>query len=224
MFVTLFSHFNRSDKCSLLPNTPDTGDEKNLPWKKTLLYTCILTIVLFATTFLLLPDSNADYREFLLVKMKQADTFEEFSNALFCYEITTDSVTTAYTLKSPSTYNIPSLTPTLTSFSYETYLKESTNVTSSANTIIQKQLKHFSKESLSKEEQLTLTCLKDYTDTGIALSQYPFYEYLLGSSSGVQTNLPITLGEYPFRSKEDVETYLSLLETDSILFSKCHCL
>ncbi|MBQ9984275.1 MAG: DUF885 domain-containing protein [Lachnospiraceae bacterium] len=211
MLTTVVSLFNKSKDSYPTSDAPWNSYIKQLPWKRTLCSTFIISVLIFITTFFLLPDNPSNYRETLLTEMKQADTFEEFSKALFCYEVTTDSVTTAYTLKSPSAYDIPTLPPDLTSFSYDTYLTEAENVTSDSSAIIQRQIKILSKTQLEPKEQLALSCLKDYTSTSLSLSQYPFYEYLLGNSSGIQTNLPVTLGEYPLRNQEDVETYLSLL-------------
>jgi uncharacterized protein (DUF885 family) len=53
--------------------------------------------------------------------------------------------------------------------------------------------------------------LEKYFDLSKQLCGYPYYEELLGATTGVQANLPVTLGEYPLRSEEDVQTYLALL-------------
>lgn len=157
------------------------------------------------------PTDNESYHTRLLEQMEQASSFSEFTNALFCYETTSDSITTAYTLKNPAAYNIPALEPDLTSFSYRDYQKQNQ---SSQNVLelISDNLERFSDSELTENEQITYSLLTNNINLSKAVSKYPFYEELLGGSSGIQANLPVTLGEYPLRNEEDVKTYLNLLK------------
>ncbi len=148
----------------------------------------------------------------LLSRMETATSFEEFTNLLFQYEVSTDSVTTAYTLKKPDAKGIPSCTPTLTSFSYKEYLKNAANNSSDKNTKrIRKLLANYDNGKLSKKDRLTYSLLDDSLAISSSLCAYPFYENLIGATTGVQANLPVTLGEYPLRTKEDIDIYLELL-------------
>lgn len=152
------------------------------------------------------------YHAALLEEMEQSKTFKEFTDALFRYEVTSDSITTAYTLKTPEKQNIPTLIPTLTSFSYKDYLADSRQKNDDTTQFVSECLSRFASADLTEEEKLTYTLLQNYIASNSALSEYPFYEHLLGSSSGIQANLPVTLGEYPLRTEADVETYLLLLK------------
>lgn len=152
------------------------------------------------------------YHANLLKTMQETSSFSEFSNALFCYEVTSDSVTTAYNLKNPSTYQIPSLSPTLTSFFYKEYDKEKREKNDTKLLIaLKKKLNSFDPSKLKDEEQLTLSLLKRELSLNQKLSSFAYYDNLLGSTTGVQANLPVTLGEYPLRTEEDINTYLKLL-------------
>ncbi len=186
--------------------------QKHLTLPRVLLALFGLLTPIFLMIVFLVPSDNTRYRTKLLEDMEHAETFKEFTDALFRYEVTSDSITTAYTLESTMDWNIPTLHPTLTTFSYKEYLHES-GESSSEQTIhfLSKCLSRFSKEDLTNEEQLTYSLLKDYMKLNASLAQYPFYEELLGSSSGIQANLPVTLGEYPLRDENDVQTYLELL-------------
>lgn len=197
-------------KKSINETTPILHKNLTIPRILLCLFGVLTPLLLIA--FFLVPNNNTGYRTKLLEHMEDADTFKEFTDALFRYEVTSDSITTAYTLKSLKSRDIPTLQPKLTSFSYTEYLQESSN-SSDDRTIhfISECLSHFSKDDLTKEEQLTYSLLKDYMETNSALSQYSFYEELLGSSSGIQANLPVTLGEYPLRNENDIKTYLELL-------------
>ncbi|MDE5864604.1 MAG: DUF885 domain-containing protein [Lachnospiraceae bacterium] len=145
--------------------------------------------------------------------MEDAQSFEDFTEALFRYETTTDSVTTAYTLKNPAACNIPALEPKLTSFSYDAYSKSSA-VKTNRNTLelMSDCLSRFSNASLDESGLIAYSLLQNNLTLSKALSDYPYYEELLGSSNGVQANLPVTLGEYPLRTESDIKTYLSLLK------------
>ena len=144
--------------------------------------------------------------------MEYARTFSDFTEALFCYEVTADSVTTAYTLKNPAEYDIPSLPATLSSFTYKKYDEDKTEKKNEKLlNLLSKQLSQYDKSSLSEQEQLTYTLLSKHFDLNKELAPYAYYEELLGATTGVQANLPVTLSEYPIRNEQDIKTYLSLL-------------
>lgn len=175
---------------------------------------CILgiAILFILITYFAVPTNSTNYHSRLLETMEHADNFETFSDALFRYEVTSDSITTAYSIKDLDKWDIPALEPRLTSFSYKDYLKESQdNTPAEALLFVENGLSRYDSADLSKDEKLTYALLKDYIQTNSALSEYPFYERLLGSSIGIQANLPVTLGEYPLRTEADVNTYLELL-------------
>ncbi len=169
----------------------------------------ILTLVYFS--FFITPAETTSYRAKLLEDMTNANTFNDFADAFFKYEVTSDSITTAYTVNEPENWNIPVLEPKLTTFSFSEYLSDSQNKNKTTTQLVQDCLSHYSTSDMTSEEQLAHTLLTDYLETSTALDQFPFYESLLGSSSGIPANLPVTLGEYPLQDKSDVDTYLQLL-------------
>ncbi len=189
----------------------------HLPTKKTShrkYFSFFLVIVLSATiigTYFTYPVINESYQTSLLSKMEHAKNFEEFCNSLFCYEITSDTVTTAYTVENPAAYDIPSLIPDLTSFSYKSY-QNSFQSSDYTNNLITRTLNSFDSSSLSDKEQLTYNLLKNTLSLNSKLNNYPYYSELLGSSTGIQASLPITLGEYPLHSKNDIQTYFQLIK------------
>lgn len=189
----------------------------HLPTKKTShrkYFSFFLVIVLSATiigTHFTYPVINESYQTSLLSKMEHAKNFEEFCNSLFCYEITSDTVTTAYTVENPAAYDIPSLIPDLTSFSYKSY-QNSFQSSDYTNNLITRTLNNFDSSSLSDKEQLTYNLLKNTLSLNSKLNNYPYYSELLGSSTGIQASLPITLGEYPLHSKNDIQTYFQLIK------------
>lgn len=78
-------------------------------------------------------------------------------------------------------------------------------------TLLSDTLNHLKATDLTEQEQITCSLLQNYFDLSGELSKYAYYEELLGATSGVQANLPVTLGEYPLYTEENVKTYLSLL-------------
>lgn len=172
----------------------------------------LITGSIIISCHIITPTDNANYHTGLLEKIEYARTFSDFTNALFCYEATTDSITTAYTLKNPADYDIPVLPAKLTSFTYHQYNKDKIEKKNEKLlTLLSDQLSQYDKSSLSKDEQLTYTLLSRHFDLNKQLASYAYYEELLGATTGVQANLPVTLGEYPIRNEQDIKTYLSLL-------------
>lgn len=168
-----------------------------------------LTLIIIGTHFVA-PTTNTSYRLSQLEKMEETNSFQEFTNALFCYEVTSDSVTTSYTLNNPSQYQIPCLSPTLTSFSINNYGRE-THTKNNLYTILENALSKYNPETLTPSQQITYGLLSQTIQRNKALSKYPYYEELLGNSTGVQANLSVTLGEYPLDNEEDIKIYLNLL-------------
>lgn len=217
LFLDNLSNFMHKRNCSSCePNDSVTKPTVSLckhtltPWHLLIFIPIILLI--YFLFFPLRPTQSYSYQTRLLEKMENATDFDSFCNALFQYEVTADSITTAYTLKNPEDKNIPTLEPKLTSFSYKEYLKASKEEEpDQAIVFILDCLSNYSEEDLTEEQQQTYSLLTDYLSKSLSLAQYPFYESLLGSTSGVQANLPVTLGEYPLHNQTDVETYLQLL-------------
>ena len=158
------------------------------------------------------PTERDSYHTSLLEEMEQASSFSEFTDALFRYEVTSDSITTAYTLKDPSSYGIPKLPSTLTTFTFSGYEKQKKEQSDEKTlSFLSHQLERFDCNTLDKQEQITYSLLQKQFDLNKQLCAYAYYEDLLGSSSGVQAKLPVTLGEYPLHNEENIRTYLSLL-------------
>lgn len=173
----------------------------------------IAAVLLFPKLHFISPTDSAGYHANLLEKMQSAKTFNDFTNALFCYEASSDSISTAYLLKKPSDYDIPALEPRLTSFSYKKYSQASTKQTNQKTLdLISDCLNNFSDPTLDEADQLTYDLLQNHLELSKSLADYSFYEELLGGSTGVQANLPVTLGEYPLRNEDDIQCYLNLLK------------
>ncbi len=69
----------------------------------------------------------------------------------------------------------------------------------------------FDYEKLSARRQLTYDIFLDYLETELDAAELLLYDEPLGPTLGVQAQLPILLAEYAFRTKGDIEDYLTLL-------------
>lgn len=188
---------------------------KSLALHKRLLILTALTILcaIFLTIlYELRPVDRSSYRNKIYREMLHTVSVSDFSNQLFRYEITQDSITTAYHLRQPERYRIPSLPATLSSFDAKEYEQ---TAASKHNNSIQNLLKHLQQlphDSLSGSDSLCYNLMEQYLSLSSSLRQYPYYESLLGASTGVQVNLPVTLCEYPLTDASSVDTYLQILK------------
>lgn len=130
--------------------------------------------------------------------------FEEFTNAIFVEEITTDTISLRYTLSRPENYGIADYPITLGS------VKDAVSPDKDADDLYA-QLLTYDPGTLSEEERLTYLSLKHYLDLSLQDDFTPYLSELLGPTTGYQAQLPIVLAEYHFESKTDVENYLTLL-------------
>ena len=137
----------------------------------------------------------------------QNRAFEKFTNQMFCQETASNTISLHYTLKNPEQFGIEQGVVTLGTFPVEpeTLLASVENLNQALET--------FSYKKLSADNQLTYDVLDYYLEIAEEDAKYLLYEEPLGIVSGVQTQLPVVLSEYQFYEKDDVDTYLKLLET-----------
>ena len=172
----------------------------------------ILCAIFLTILYELRPVDRSSYRNKIYREMLHTVSVSDFSDQLFRYEITQDSITTAYHLRQPERYRIPSLPATLSSFDAKEYEQ---TAASKHNNSIQNLLKHLQQlphDSLSGSDSLCYNLMEQYLSLSSSLRQYPYYESLLGASTGVQVNLPVTLCEYPLTDASSVDTYLQILK------------
>lgn len=130
--------------------------------------------------------------------------FEAFLSSFFSWELSGNSLTLHYTLKDPSAYGLEDVTIS------GSFSSDSTgHVFSLENTI--KRVSSFDRSRLSSENQLTYDVLLDYLNTSLKGAPYLLYNEPLTPLTGIQSQLPILLSEYPFYDRQDVDSYLALL-------------
>lgn len=172
----------------------------------------ILCAIFLTVLYELRPIDRNSYRNKLYREMMHTVSVSDFSDQLFRYEITQDSITTAYHLRQPERYRIPSLPATLSSFDAKEYEQAAASKGNNSIQNLLKQLQQLPHDSLSDSESLCYDLMEQYLSLSGSLQQYPYYESLLGASTGVQVNLPVTLCEYPLTDASSVDTYLQILQ------------
>lgn len=132
--------------------------------------------------------------------------FRTFTRSLFQTEVSANTISLHYTLRSPSDYGIADIPATYGSLSSDPVAAKASvrNVLSS--------LQEFDPDTLSSENALTFKILDTYLKNAFTGTDYLLYQEPLGPVSGIHTQLPVLLSEYNFYDTQDVETYLALLK------------
>lgn len=132
--------------------------------------------------------------------------FRTFTRSLFQTEVSANTISLHYTLRSPSDYGIADIPATYGNLSSDPIAAKASvrNVLSS--------LQEFDSDTLSSENALTFKILDTYLKNASTGTDYLLYQEPLGPVSGIHTQLPVLLSEYSFYDTQDVETYLALLK------------
>ena len=144
---------------------------------------------------------------FSLVLTHTSRSFHDFTDDLFCSELSENTLSMHYTVANPEDFGIKNVEAKLPV--YETGNNEK------QQQLLEEYLsflQHTDAKRLNKNDKYTYELLLSYFENEYSAKDYFYYDEPLGASSGMQTQLPILLAEYTFRSKQDVEDYLKLLE------------
>ena len=139
--------------------------------------------------------------------------FRQFTKQLFCQELSSNTISLHYTLKNPKEYDIRENEVT-----FGTFPTDNKNLLASVENL-EEVLKTFDYNKLSVENSLTYDVLKCYLNMTERGADYILYDEPMGLVSGVQTQLPVILSEYPFYEQSDVDTYLQLMKTTPEYFA-----
>lgn len=153
----------------------------------------LLMLLLFTSLFLLRHDENQSF------KKQTASIFQE--------EMTSNTLNMHYTLAHPENYGISEYEAILPCYS-----AEQNQGAESALTDRLQELSALDSSSLSETNRHTYTLLLRYLQNSLEGCAYTYYDEPLSPSSGMQSQLPILLAEYTFRTRQDVEDYLALLD------------
>lgn len=135
------------------------------------------------------------------------ECFQDYTAALFAAEVASDAVTFHYTLKDPEAFGI--------SAEAEGFGEISTDPSQlrAAAENMRKALENFEYEELDIRNRITYDVLDYSRKNAEESADYLLYDEPLGLVSGIHTQLPVILSEYQFYDREDVESYLRLMES-----------
>ena len=135
------------------------------------------------------------------------EAFKAFTSELFLSNVSSNTLTLHYTLADPEAAGIAGAPVSFGDYSADARKRSAAALENALET-----LSSFPKEELSSSSRLTCDILLVQLQNELALCRYPYYEEILSPLLGTQAQLPILLAEYSFASREDIETYLALLE------------
>ncbi len=133
-------------------------------------------------------------------------SFDRFTMEIFRHELSASTINLHYTLTDPEAFGIREGDPTFGVLNQESvrleldYLKK-----------CRSKLSSYLKWGLNDEDRLTARILDWWLEGQLLSETYYYYQEPISPTLGVQAQLPVLLAEYPFRSEEDVRTYLTLL-------------
>ena len=146
---------------------------------------------------------------------KQESDFKAYLSQLFQTQVTSNTLNLHYTLADPSSAEISNYPVT---FGEISSTKETEQLASLEN--MQKELHTYDPSSMSVPSQLAYDVLDDSIARSLELAPFRYYEELLSSTGGVQSEYPILLAEYTFHSVKDIEDYLELLSQYDTFFDQ----
>ena len=164
-----------------------------------------MVILLLAFTFLTL---------FLFSYQKDEKRFTNITSRLFTEEMISNTLNMHYTIAFPSDFGICEYDPVLPGYCADASRQGQISL---ENTLAS--LKSLNRNKLEASDAWLHRLLVRYLENSLTLSSFSYYNEPLSPSSGMQSQLPILLAEYTFRSKRDVEDYLSLLEQTDQYFA-----
>lgn len=137
--------------------------------------------------------------------------FHRITETFFVKSLENDALNLHFTLAWPEKSGI-----TPKSASLPVYSRQSAAQSAKSTQEFLQELSYIDPARLDDEARYTYDLLLSYLEQESAGQDFPYYEEPLSPSSGMQSELPLLMAEYTLRNREDVETYLSLLDsTDS---------
>lgn len=149
-----------------------------------------------------LPDPTGDEA------VAEQERFHNYLWETFQDEVVGDTLTLHYTVANPQNYNleVPEVTYGDTDLSEEAMEEDKQDTLDEIET-----LKEFDYDLLTSEQKYTYDVLMGYLETDLESYDCMYLYEPFAHTSGLQSNIPITLSEYKFYTEQDVQDYLSLL-------------
>lgn len=143
------------------------------------------------------------------------NSFDTFTDSVFCDTVTANTINLHYTLAYPEKYGIKNAKTTLGDYGYDYFLKECDNIE-----LTLKKLKEFPYEQLTESQQLTYDILLNALAAEAEAKDYILFSEAFSPLTGYHSQLPILMANYTFRNDRDIENYLLLLAEFDEYFAK----
>lgn len=141
--------------------------------------------------------------------LEEQEEFSEYLQETFDENVVSDTLTLHYTLAHPEDYGI---TPPEVTYG-DTDISEEATAEDRAETEDEiAKLEEFDYELLTADQKFTYDVLYEYLQTNLLSYENPYLYEPFAYTSGLHSNLPVTLAEYTFYDRDDVDDYLKLLE------------
>lgn len=141
--------------------------------------------------------------------LEEQDEFAGYLQEIFDENVVSDTLTLHYTLAHPENYGI---TPPEVTYG-ETDISEEANEEDKKETEEElARLTAFDYELLTADQRFTYDILSEHLQTNLLSYENPYLYEPFAYTSGLHSNLPVTLAEYTFYDQGDVDDYLKLLE------------
>lgn len=144
---------------------------------------------------------------FLFGYRRDEKQFQRIASQLFEEEMKSSTLNMHYHLAQPDQFGIYDYEAVLPVYSAEERLA---GQASTENMLAS--LERLDESKLSEQDAYTYKLLQRSLQNSLRMSYCTYYNEPLAPSSGMQSQFPILLAEYTFRTKRDVEDYLSLLD------------
>lgn len=147
-------------------------------------------------------------------ELSESEKFDEFSKNMFLGEIVDNTIDLHYTIAYPENYGIEDYEVELGSY-------EASDAEDAKKELeeLQKTLQKFSRDDLTKEQQIAYDIMDDYVELELDSEDLYYYGEVFSPLTGFHTQLPVLLAEYTFRCERDVTDYLTLLSQIDDTFS-----
>ncbi|MCD7956888.1 MAG: DUF885 domain-containing protein [Lachnospiraceae bacterium] len=138
--------------------------------------------------------------------LSEEQKFVAFTEEVFRNELSGNTLNLHYLVADPAAYGLEDCEASIGSASTESLEEAYAQLENYRAALLV-----FDYEELSDQRKLTYDVFLDYLDTELESSALLLYDEPLGPTLGVQAQLPVLLAEYAFRTKGDIEDYLTLL-------------
>ena len=131
------------------------------------------------------------------------EKFQRYTISFFKENASANEITMHYLLENPEKYGLKKSKSLYGKMKKEDVLNEKNKISDEI-----KKLKKFRKKELTRKQQNTYEVLMDYLSRQEKLAMYPYYERVLGKSSGQQVQILLTLSEYRLKNEQNIKSLI----------------